>query len=88
MYHKLNSAALLLREGAPRVHRDILPKILISKIETAFDSDFLLTSDVHPEPPRLQEEEQMSRFLSMGTALEPPASDAVQSTVQHSNFTE
>lgn len=82
-YHRLNSAALLLREAAPRVHRDILPKILIRKRETAFDSDFLLTSAVHPEPPRLQGEEQVSRFLSMGTALEPSASDVVQSTVQH-----
>lgn len=35
VYRRLNSAALLLREAAPRVHRDILPKILISRREAA-----------------------------------------------------
>lgn len=35
VYHRLNSAALLLREAAPRAHRDILLKILISKREAA-----------------------------------------------------
>lgn len=40
VHYRLNSAALLLREAASRVQRDILPKILISKREAA---DFNLT---------------------------------------------
>lgn len=35
VHHRLNSAALLFTEPASRVHRDILPKILISKREAA-----------------------------------------------------
>lgn len=66
VHHRLNSAALLFTEAASRVHRDILPKIPISKREAA---DFLFQLSIQNH---MAATGRTNAKVSInGTALEP-----------------
>lgn len=77
VHHRLNSAALLFTEAASRVHRDILPKIPISKREAA---DFLFQLSIQNH---MTATGRTNAKVSINGNSTRAISDVVQSTVQH-----